>query len=177
MREQHNSCYGIPVSSDTPTARDDESLAEAFWAVARRLRHQTRETLEPWDITPGQSRALGVLARHGAMRLSALAEHLRIAPALGHRGRRRPRRTAGWSSAAPTRPTGGPPWSRSTDEGDRVGAAIRAARRAEAERFFGAPRRRPTGPTWPASCAPCAPDTTGLPTPGGGSQRPRSGTR
>lgn len=51
-----------------------------FWAVARRLRHGTRVALEPWNVTPSQSRAIAVLSRHGEMRLSALAEHLRIAP-------------------------------------------------------------------------------------------------
>jgi DNA-binding MarR family transcriptional regulator len=59
---------------------EDESLLEAFWAVTRRLRHRTRVALEPWNISPSQSRALGVLMEHGEMRLSALAEHLRIAP-------------------------------------------------------------------------------------------------
>ncbi|MEU8240766.1 MarR family transcriptional regulator [Actinoplanes missouriensis] len=58
----------------------DESLFEVFWAVARRLRHGTRAALEPWNVTPSQSRAIAVLARHGEMRLSVLAEHLRIAP-------------------------------------------------------------------------------------------------
>ncbi|MFC7533332.1 MarR family winged helix-turn-helix transcriptional regulator [Actinoplanes sp. GCM10030250] len=55
-------------------------MLEAFWAVTRRLRHRTRVALEPWNISPSQSRALGVLIGHGEMRLSALAEHLRIAP-------------------------------------------------------------------------------------------------
>lgn len=58
----------------------EESLAEAFWAVARQLRHLTRDSLAPWDITPSQGRALGVLHRHDTMRLRDLAEHLRIAP-------------------------------------------------------------------------------------------------
>ncbi|WP_083449690.1 MarR family transcriptional regulator [Actinoplanes rectilineatus] len=58
----------------------EENLVEAFWAVARRLRHGTRVALEPWSISPSQSRALGVLIRHGEMRLSSLADHLRIAP-------------------------------------------------------------------------------------------------
>jgi DNA-binding MarR family transcriptional regulator len=59
---------------------EEENLLEAFWAVTRRLRVHTRIALEPWHVSPSQSRALGVLARHGEMRLSALAEHLRIAP-------------------------------------------------------------------------------------------------
>src|SRR5688572_4453254 len=60
--------------------QDDETLAEAFWAVARQLRHLTRDIVTPFGITPGQARALGVLRQHGGMRLSDLAEHLRIAP-------------------------------------------------------------------------------------------------
>jgi DNA-binding MarR family transcriptional regulator len=58
----------------------DESLPEAFWSLARRLRQASREAMSQWDITPSQSRALRVLARHGVMRPSELSEHLRIAP-------------------------------------------------------------------------------------------------
>lgn len=54
-------------------------LSEAFWGVARRLRHGFRDVLAPWDVTPSQSRALGVLREHGDVRLSELAEHLHIA--------------------------------------------------------------------------------------------------
>lgn len=59
---------------------DAEQLADAFWGVARLLRGRNKEALAPWALTPSQFRAAGVLARHGSMRLSALAEHLRIAP-------------------------------------------------------------------------------------------------
>jgi DNA-binding MarR family transcriptional regulator len=58
----------------------DESLSEAFWAVARRLRETSHQALAPWDITPSAFRALRVLGRHGPMRLSELSEHLHIAP-------------------------------------------------------------------------------------------------
>ncbi|GAA2878860.1 hypothetical protein GCM10010472_40790 [Pseudonocardia halophobica] len=58
----------------------EETLAEAFWAVARMLRGRNKEALAPWDVTPSQFRAVATLARHGRMRLSTLAEHLRIAP-------------------------------------------------------------------------------------------------
>ncbi|RLP97452.1 MarR family winged helix-turn-helix transcriptional regulator [Micromonospora sp. CV4] len=115
---------------------DDESLAETFWAVAGRLRRQARESLAPWDVTPSQSRALGVLARHGESRPGTIAEHLRIAPRsateviddLQARGlvERRP-------DPADRRAT----LVALTEEGNRVSAAIRAARRAEADRFFG----------------------------------------
>ena len=59
---------------------EPESLADAFWAVARLLRERTRRVLAPWDVTPSQFWAVATLARHGELRLSALAEHLRIAP-------------------------------------------------------------------------------------------------
>jgi DNA-binding MarR family transcriptional regulator len=57
----------------------EESLSDAFWAVARQLRETSQETLAPWDITPAQFRALRVLRRHGVMRLSALSDRLKIA--------------------------------------------------------------------------------------------------
>ncbi|GAA4575500.1 hypothetical protein GCM10023176_44920 [Micromonospora coerulea] len=118
------------------TGDDEESLAELFWAVARRLRHQSRRTLEPWEINPGHARALAVLLRHGPMRLSALAEHLHIAPrsttevvdGLQERGlvERRPDPEDRRATLVAL-----------TDEGTRIGTAIRAARDTEAERFFG----------------------------------------
>jgi len=116
---------------------EEDSLSEAFWAVARRLRHRTRETLSPWDVTPSQSRALDVLMRHGELRLNVLAEHLRIAARsatevvddLQERGlvERRP-------DPADRRAT----LVALTETGSATGRAIRAARQAEAERFFGA---------------------------------------
>ena len=60
-------------------AAGDEPLSEVFWSVARRLRGVSQETLAPWDITPAQFRALRVLRRHGAMRLSELSDRLTIA--------------------------------------------------------------------------------------------------
>jgi DNA-binding MarR family transcriptional regulator len=58
----------------------DESLSEALAAVVRQLREKSVETLAPWDITPAHLRALRVLNRHGTMRLSAISDHLQIAP-------------------------------------------------------------------------------------------------
>jgi DNA-binding MarR family transcriptional regulator len=113
----------------------EESLAEAFRGVARQLRHQTQRALAPWDVTPSQARALGVLTRHGPMRLGALSEYLRIAPRSAtevvdalveaHLVERRP-----------------DPGDRRailvalTSRGEEVAAKIRAARAAEAEGFF-----------------------------------------
>ena len=68
-----------PAPAGAGDTGSDETLSEAFRAVARRLRETSQEALAPWDITPSQLRALRVLARHGVMRLSALSDHLRIA--------------------------------------------------------------------------------------------------
>jgi DNA-binding MarR family transcriptional regulator len=66
------------TQDDKDTERND-TLAETFWSLARQLRRASLESLARWDITPSQSRAVRVLTRHGVMRLSDLAEHLRIA--------------------------------------------------------------------------------------------------
>ena len=122
---------------DTETPSDAERLSELFWSVARRLRHSSRQSLAPWDIAPSHSRALSVLMQHQALRLSDLSDHLHIAPrsttdvvdGLQERGliQRSPdphdRRAMLVSLTA---------------EGRRAGTAIRAARDADAERFFGA---------------------------------------
>jgi DNA-binding MarR family transcriptional regulator len=72
----------VTEDRDTTAGRDsgpEETLSEAFWSVARQLRHTSQETLAPWDITPSHFRALRVLMRRGAMRLSELSDHLHIA--------------------------------------------------------------------------------------------------
>ncbi len=115
---------------------EDESLAEAFWAVARTLRHRSKESLAPWDITPSQSRAVMTLARHGTVRLSALSEHLRIAPrsvtevvdGLQERG---------LVERLPDPHDRRATLVRLTDKGTELATAIRAARVADAEGFFG----------------------------------------
>ena len=123
-----------------PTGRrdsdGDETLSEAFWSVARQLRHTSQETLAPWDITPSHLRALRVLMRHGVIRLSELSDHLHIAArsttevvdALETRGlverRRDPEDRRATLVAL-------------TEHGTSVLDAIRAARGTEAERVFG----------------------------------------
>ena len=111
----------------------DETLAEAFWAVARRLRDTSQETLAPWDITPAQLRALRVLGRHGVMRLSELSDRLRIAPrsatevvdALEARG------------LAQRRPDPGDRRATLVEVTDDGGGVLDAVRGTEAERVFG----------------------------------------
>ncbi|MDX6237122.1 MAG: hypothetical protein QOG10_1937 [Kribbellaceae bacterium] len=114
---------------------EEETLSEAFWGVARQLRQLRRETLAPWDVAPSHSRALGVLTRHGAMRLSELSDRLRIAArsttevvdGLQDRGlvERRPDPQDRRATLVAL-----------TDEGTRVGQAIRSHRDAEAEAYF-----------------------------------------
>lgn len=58
----------------------DETLAEAFWAVAHELRRSAKSGFDTIDVTPAQARALMVLARHGAVRQRVLSDHLRIVP-------------------------------------------------------------------------------------------------
>ncbi|GHJ48194.1 hypothetical protein Cs7R123_55360 [Catellatospora sp. TT07R-123] len=114
---------------------DEPGLSEAFWGVARQLRHLTKDALAPWQVTPSQARALGVLGKEPVLRLNELAEQLRIAPRsvtevvddLESRGlvERRP-------DPADRRAT----LAALTETGREVVAAIGAARRAEADRFF-----------------------------------------
>ena len=114
----------------------DESLAEAFWSVARQLRETSQETLAPWDITPAHLRALRVLNRHGTMRLSELSDHLHIAPrsttdvADALESRDLVRRRADPADRRATR-------VEVTERGAAILEAIRAARGTDAERVFG----------------------------------------
>jgi DNA-binding MarR family transcriptional regulator len=137
MRENQCRCYRIPVS-ETPRAgaAADDELADLFWGVARQLRHGAKDTLESWNVTPGQARALAVLTRHGLIRLSVLSEHLRIAPrsttevvdALEEAGlvERRPDPDDRRATLVAV-----------TDRGAAVAKEIHAARRVAAHRFFG----------------------------------------
>jgi DNA-binding MarR family transcriptional regulator len=116
---------------------DDDSLAAAFWEVARRLRRLSRDAMAQWDISPSHARAVGVLMHHGVMRLSELSDHLRIAArsttevvdALEERGlaKRRPDPDDRRATLVEL-----------TDRGRTVGQAIASARSSEAEEFFGA---------------------------------------
>lgn len=59
---------------------DPDDLGELIVRAARSLRGRWRTVLEPWELSPHQARALGVVGRTDGLRLSALAEALRIAP-------------------------------------------------------------------------------------------------
>ncbi len=119
------------TQADTP-----ETLAETFWSVSRTLRHATHTALAPLGITPGQGRALGVLLKHGTMRLSELSEHLRIAA----------RSTTevvdaleadGLVTRAPDASDRRATLVALTEHGTQIGSRLSDARLAEAEAFFG----------------------------------------
>ncbi|GAA4317045.1 hypothetical protein GCM10023162_23840 [Klenkia terrae] len=63
-----------------PNPVPDDDLGELIVRAARSLRGRWREVLEPWDLSPHQVRALMVVGRTDGLRLSGLAEALRIAP-------------------------------------------------------------------------------------------------
>lgn len=114
---------------------EELSLPDAFGAVARELRHRAVRAFAPLDVTPGQVRALRVLTHHGEMRMSALSDHLRIAPRSGtevaddleRRGlvRRRPDPDDRRAVLVAL-----------TKEGRRVAEQVRAARDAEGDAYF-----------------------------------------
>lgn len=114
---------------------EEESLAEMFMSVGRSMRRVSAESLARWDVTPGQARALHVLQRHGSIRLSALAQHLHIAPrsvtevADDLEGKGLIRRLPDPDDRRATLAT-------LTEHGSRVQAAIRRARAAGSERVF-----------------------------------------
>jgi DNA-binding MarR family transcriptional regulator len=127
---------GEPARPEPADPAGDESLADAFGAVARQLRERSAETLAPWDITPAHLRALRTLARHGTMRLSELSDRLQVAP-----------RTAtevvdALEAGGLVRRRADPADRRAvlaevTERGTGMLAEIRAARGTEAGRIFG----------------------------------------
>jgi DNA-binding MarR family transcriptional regulator len=56
------------------------TLGDLLMRVARTLRRRFSTVLEPWDLSPHQARALRVVTARDGVRLSELAEALRIAP-------------------------------------------------------------------------------------------------
>lgn len=135
MRDNTCSRYRVPVAAHDDPERQPETLSDAFRAVSRRLRLRTQRALAPWEVTPAQARALGVLTRHGAVRLGTLSEHLHIAPrsatevvdALEERGlvERHPDPADRRATLVALTPRGG-----------EVADGVRATRAAEAEEFF-----------------------------------------
>ena len=111
-----------------------ETTGDLLTAVARMQRRRFAAALGNYDITPSQARALHALLVHGVVRLSELADRLRIArrsvtevvDALEDRGLARrepdPADRRGIRVAM-------------TAEGERLAAVLEEARRAESERL------------------------------------------
>jgi len=122
----------IPAVPPSP----DDDLGELIVRAARSLRGRWREVLEPWDLSPHQARALGVVGRAEGLRLSALAEGLRIAPRSatevvdGLAGR-------GLVERVPDPTDRRAVLVQLTDEGRRVQAEVSAARAADARAALG----------------------------------------
>jgi DNA-binding MarR family transcriptional regulator len=57
-----------------------DSTSDLLMTAARSMRRSFGEAMGAWDITPSQARALRIVGELGSVRLSALAERLRIAP-------------------------------------------------------------------------------------------------
>ena len=118
------------------TPDDSGRLNELVMQTARRLRHRWRQVLAPWELTPSAARALRVICDGTTIRISDVAEHLRIAPrsatevaddleARGLISREqdpRDRRVV---------------LLRATDEGHRVWAEVGAAHAADLRQVFG----------------------------------------
>jgi DNA-binding MarR family transcriptional regulator len=116
-------------------AEREDSLSDAFRSVARLLRQASTESLARWDLTPSQFRALRVVLRHGAMRPSALSEHLHIAP------RSTTEVLDGLESKGLVRREPDPQDRRATlvlptERGTEVAASIRADSGSDADRVF-----------------------------------------
>ncbi|HEY2696205.1 MAG TPA: MarR family transcriptional regulator [Pseudonocardiaceae bacterium] len=123
------------MSEDQHHQDRDDTLAEAVRSVAHQLRRISVESLARWEVSPSQSRALRVVTRHGAIRLTELSEHLHIAPRsatevvddLQAKGlvERRPDPQDRRATLVVV-----------TEHGIEIGQAIRTAQGAETERLF-----------------------------------------
>jgi DNA-binding MarR family transcriptional regulator len=110
-------------------------LGDLLMRVARTQRRRFREVLAPWDLSPHQARALLVICERDGVRLTDLAERLRIAPrsatevadGLQERGLVERSPDPGDRRAVLLRPT---------DEGRRIHREIGAARTADSAELY-----------------------------------------
>src|SRR4051812_21875404 len=125
-----------PAGRPEPIGDDPAALADLVGQVTRSLRRRWADGIGSLDLSPHQARALRVIANGGAQRLSAVAQALRIAPrsatevvdALEEQGL--VERAADPDDRRAV-------LVRQTAEGERVRAAVEAARAADADDFFG----------------------------------------
>jgi DNA-binding MarR family transcriptional regulator len=119
-----------------PAVTDEAAeLSELLMRVARTQRRRWRAVLAPWDLSPHQARALAVVCAGDGVRLSDLAETLRIAPrsatevadGLQERGLVERGPDPGDRRAVLLRPT---------EEGRRIRAEVDRARTADSRELF-----------------------------------------
>ena len=111
------------------------ALGDLLMRVARTQRRRFGALLAPWDLSPHQARALRVVTARDGVRLSELAEALRIAPrsatevadGLAERGLVERTTDPADRRAVLLRPT---------DEGLRVQREVDAARAADSRELF-----------------------------------------
>ena len=111
------------------------ALGDLLMRAARTLRRRFGAVLAPWDLSPHQARALRVVCSRDGVRLSELAEALRIAPrsatevadGLQERGLVERAADPADRRAVVLRPT---------DEGRRVQREVDAARAADSAELF-----------------------------------------
>lgn len=121
------------------TAPDDQpSLSQLVMRTARSLRRANFDELEPFGLTPSQSRALGVVSRYGDTppRLGDIAARLDIAP------RSATEVIDALETSGLVRRTPDPTDRRAvtitlTDEGRAVRRRIERARAKRGDEFFG----------------------------------------
>lgn len=110
-------------------------LGELLMRASRAQRRRWRDVLAPWDLSPHQARALAVVCERDGVRLSDLAEALRIAPrsatevADGLQERSLVERTPDPGDRRAV-------ILRATDEGRRIRGEIGAARAADSSELF-----------------------------------------
>jgi DNA-binding MarR family transcriptional regulator len=122
--------------ADSPADDGTAALGDLLMRAARTLRRRFGAVLAPWDLSPHQARALRVVSSRDGVRLSELAEALRIAPrsatevadGLQERGLVRRESDPADRRAVVLRPT---------DAGRRVQQEVDDARAADAEELFG----------------------------------------
>lgn len=114
-----------------------ETTGELVMAVARALRRRFSAALEQYDVTPSQARALRTVVTEPGVRLSVIAERLRIVPRSATEvvdaleSRALVVRETDPADRRATRVV-------ATDEGRRLQALIDTTRRQESERFLAA---------------------------------------
>ncbi len=73
-------CSARPGFPIVPATTDDAALGDLLVRASRTLRRRWALVLEPWGLSPHQTRALRVVGPDTSMRLSDLARAQRIAP-------------------------------------------------------------------------------------------------